>query len=111
MSTAKTQAVAERLNGYSMPGASLQDDAFMMYRGFGYLQTRILQGKQDQSRVLEEELWELDRELHTGESKPRICQAVEQERATLFEHIEHTYANYCQYRTRSERPILLLTYV
>jgi hypothetical protein len=48
-------------DGYPRLGAFLDsDDSFMVYRRFGYLQSRLLLEKQEHLRQLEEELENLD---------------------------------------------------
>lgn len=59
--SANTQQVEDRYRGYRSLSTFLDsDENFMIYRRFGYLHSRVLLRKQDQLRVLEEELDEYD---------------------------------------------------
>jgi hypothetical protein len=50
------------------------DDNFMVYRRFGFLQTRLLLEKQDTLRVLEERLDKLDESETIGDdNKDNLC--------------------------------------
>lgn len=71
------QPVVRRLqdcpDGYPRLAAFLDsDDNFMIYRRFGYLQSRLLLEKQEHLRQLEEELENLDEEDREAESRNLI---------------------------------------
>lgn len=60
-------------DGYPRLAAFLDsDDNFMIYRRFGYLQSRLLLEKQEHLRQLEEELENLDEEDREAESRNLI---------------------------------------
>ena len=96
--------VPQMPDGYPRLAAFLDsDDNFMLYRRFGYLQSRLLLEKQDDLRLLEEELGRLDRRhgkvpgsdmavsLKTREEsdKPYV-----QERKSLLGRIETKWVEY-----------------
>jgi hypothetical protein len=62
-------------NGYPKLARFLDsDDNFMVYRRFGFLQTRLLLERQDALRVLEERLDKLDEsEIEGGDNKDNLC--------------------------------------
>lgn len=72
----------------------------MIYRRFGYLQARVLLDKQDQLRVLERDLKELDEELYDAgkantETRVNIKDPELQDRRDeLMEEIEKAYCSY-----------------
>ena len=91
-------------DGYPRLGAFLDsDDNFMLYRRFGYLQSRLLLEKQDDLRLLEEELGRLDRRHG---KKPESAMAISlktreesdepyvQERKSLLSSIEVKWLEY-----------------
>lgn len=74
----------------------------MIYRRFGYLQARVLLDKQDQLRVLERDLKDLDEELYDAgkantETRTNINDDdLQDRRDDLMEEIEKTYCSYGQ---------------
>lgn len=62
-------------NGYPKLARFLDsDDNFMVYRRFGFLQTRLLLETQDRLRVLEERLDKLDESETVGDdNKDNLC--------------------------------------
>lgn len=74
----------------------------MLYRRFGYLQARVLLEKQDVLRALEEELKELDYDLHqarpeNNETRVDIDDDMLQEnKDELLARIEKAYCEYCE---------------
>jgi hypothetical protein len=77
------------------------DESFLLYRKFGYLQSRVLLDKQDQLRLLEKELHELDDDLHHGrpgwtETRRHITDKdMRKQRAELMDRIAEAYCSYC----------------
>lgn len=94
-------------DGYPRLGAFLDsDDNFMVYRRFGYLQSRLLLEKQEHLRQLEEELENLDMEDAQTESRNLITMENHdteqyQPRCKLMERIE---CQFQAYGTRLKRP-------
>jgi hypothetical protein len=82
----------------------------MMFRRFGYLQTRILLEKQEQLRRLEEELDFLDKTDH--DAKPRALRTLEDgkkdntgERRVLMRKIEKKFRDYGMVSTPATRRV------
>lgn len=75
----------------------------MMYRKFGYLQSRVLLDKQDQLRILEKELQEVDDDLYNGREtwtqtrKHIMDKDLRSRRADLMNKIADAYCSYCQF--------------
>ena len=76
------------------------DDNFMVYRRFGYMQSRILLARQERLRRLEIDLDELDEEQVAQTNNPKLlCKAkigggMEIEREKLMLEIEKEYFEY-----------------
>ena len=71
------------------------DDSFMIYRRFGYLQSRILLEKQDELRSLEQQLDELDAsEMHNAPNNLFVREHQGEVRKKLLENIELVFGNY-----------------
>lgn len=93
-------------DGYPILGAFLDsDDNFMVYRRFGYLQSRLLLEKQEHLRQLEEELDNLDMEdAQTGSrnlvSMENYDTKKYKRRRDLMQRIERQFQGY---GTRMER--------
>jgi len=74
----------------------------MMYRRFGYLQSRVALDKQEQLRIFEKELQELDDDLYDGretwtQTRKHIADAeLRTRRADLMNRITEAYCSYCQ---------------
>jgi hypothetical protein len=72
----------------------------MIYRKFGYLQSRVLLDKQDQLRVLEKELHKLDEDLYSGkdtwtQTRHHIMDKdLRDERVGLMDRISEAYCSY-----------------
>jgi hypothetical protein len=79
------------------------DESFMLYRKFAYLQSRVILDKQDQLRVLEKELHDLDEDLYSGrerwtQTRHHITdRGLRTLRADLMDRITEAYCSYCQY--------------
>jgi uncharacterized protein DUF6594 len=77
------------------------DESFMLYRRFGYLQSRVLLDKQDQLGILEKELQELDDDLYRGrktwtQTRNHIMdKALRERRGDLLNKIADAYCSYC----------------
>jgi hypothetical protein len=88
--------------GYPRFAAFLDnDESFMIYRRFGFLSNRLLLDQQDQLRLLEQELDELDQE---DEENNPICNSTRDvpaeyslERRELLERVEREYCKYGNY--------------
>ncbi len=97
--------------GYPKVAAFLDsDDNFMLYRRFGYLQSRLLLEKQDDLRRLEEELDRMDRKDAKKDrrnlmTRQDIGEDVFAPRRKLMKDIETNYCEYCAYYTRSTFPL------
>jgi hypothetical protein len=93
-------------DGYPILGAFLDsDDNFMVYRRFGYLQSRLLLEKQEHLRQLEEELDNLD--MEDAQTRSRNLVSMEnydtkkyKRRRDLMQRIERQFQGY---GTRMER--------
>jgi len=72
----------------------------MIYRRFGYLQSRLLLEKQDELRVLEEELDILDAQMNNKRpadlTTTDLPEAIAGPRKSLMERIEKTFCDYCK---------------
>lgn len=74
----------------------------MLYRRFGYLQSRVLSDKQDQLRELEEELAEFDEELWQEQNTFTQTRTLitdddlHERREALMEKISNAYCAYCE---------------
>lgn len=87
--------------GYPNLAAFLDsDENFMLYRRFGYLQSRILLHKQDELRALEEQLDRLDRKDAADPKTRRLLQSRDLDdnsnspRKSLLKTIETAYKEY-----------------
>jgi hypothetical protein len=85
--------------GYPRLAAFLDsDENFMVFRRFGYLQARLLLQKQDELRLLEEELDSLDARMHAKRPADLITRdlpaATGAPRKELMEKIENTFCEY-----------------
>lgn len=75
------------------------DESFMIYRRYGYLQSRILLEKQDELRLLEEQLDKLDcSEMHDEPDKLFMRAAQGEVRKGLLNQIE---SKFCEYGNES----------
>lgn len=76
------------------------DDNFMVYRRFGYVQSRVLLARQEKLRRLEARLEELDEEQVAESGNPKLlCKAklggeMEAVREALMQEIETEYLQY-----------------
>jgi hypothetical protein len=72
--------------GYPLLAAFLDsDENFMVYRRFGFLHARLLLQKQDELRVMEEALDEMDRKDANGEDS-QVLQCREEDEARADQH-------------------------
>jgi hypothetical protein len=86
--------------GYPRLAAFLDsDDGFMLYRRFGFLQSRLLLESQDELRMLEIELDKMDRKDHArdrGSLQTRdLCEEDARPRRELLEKIRACFCEYC----------------
>ena len=102
--SAHDEVVSECHRGYPRLAAfQASGESFLLYRRFGYLQARVLLDKQDQLRILEEEVKDLDDEMKEF-GRPTDLQTrnhisddgLSDRRADLMRRIEETYCSYCQ---------------
>lgn len=70
------------------------DDDFAIYRRFGYLQARLLLDKQDQLRLLEEQLDHYDTSDHMRSTRKGLTPEQYAPRAKLLGEIETVFASY-----------------
>lgn len=88
------------------------DENFMIYRRFGYLQSRLLLEKQDELRSLEEELEILDARMEKQDPVHLTTRDLPPEvavlRKELMEQIEKTFCDYGEGSNYSERSMLTL---
>jgi hypothetical protein len=78
------------------------DESLMIYRRYGYLQSRILLEKQDELRLLEEQLDQLDySEMYDNPDNLFKREAQGKERKGILNRIESTFCEYgndsCKY--------------
>ncbi|KAL9616015.1 MAG: hypothetical protein Q9160_009067 [Pyrenula sp. 1 TL-2023] len=80
--------------GYPRLAAFLDsDESFSIYRRFGYAQARLLLEKQDEMRLLEEGLIEMDKEDERTGSQRLICRDDDPKRGAL-QKLETTFQEY-----------------
>lgn len=94
-----TQIVNKLPRGYPNLAAFLDsDESFMIYRRFGFLQSRLLLEKQDELRQLEEALDHMDRrEAKRDETRPMTRDLPEEhlkQRVRLLTMIEEKFLAY-----------------
>lgn len=87
------------VRGYSRLAAFLDsDENFMIYRRFGYIQSRLLLEKQDELRMLEDKLDILDREMYNqrdGDVTTRdLPSDIAAPRKELIQRIEEAFCGY-----------------
>lgn len=87
--------------GYPRLAAFLDsDENFMVYRRFGYLQSRLLLEKQDELRLLEEKLDILDARMHKNRPEDLTTRDLQAStaapRKALMGEIEKTFCDYCK---------------
>lgn len=94
----KVRKFADCPDGYPKLAAYLDsDENFMLYRRFGFLQSRLLLNKQDQLRVLEERLDEIDRtDEETYLVSREMDDAHERPRTRLMKEIEVKFKEYAE---------------
>jgi len=88
--------------GYPQLGAFLDsDENFMLYRRFGYLQSRILLHKQDELRALETELDNMDKADNENRTTKRYLKSRDMDdkrkdspRKALLQKTETTFKEY-----------------
>jgi hypothetical protein len=96
-------------NGYPKLARFLDsDDNFMVYRRFGFLQTRLLLETQDQLRVLEERLDKLDKSETVGDdNQDNLCSrdgdgGDQTERINLMASIRTVFQEYGLLQPKSQ---------
>jgi hypothetical protein len=78
------------------------DDAFLIFRRFGYVQCRLLLQKQDELRTLEEQLDDMDDEGRYGDFETIYTrQAQGEARRNLLRELEAKYLEYGQFLLRA----------
>jgi hypothetical protein len=76
------------------------DESFMICRRFSYLQSRVILDRQDQLRVFEKELEDLDNDLYEGretwtQTRKHITdKELRTQRADLMDRIAEAYCSY-----------------
>lgn len=100
---AETPAVQSFPRGYPNLAAFLDsDENFAVYRRFGYLQSRLLLNKQDELRILEEELDHMDRISRESQLVTRdLAEKDAEPRRELFARIETKFHEYGKYLTHA----------
>lgn len=95
-----TYTVEQCPEGYPRLAAFIDsDENFMLYRRFGFLQTRLLLNKQDELRELEKDLDRLDK--YDEMNNPGILRSRERDwaekgkRKALLQDIAKTFKEYC----------------
>lgn len=97
--------------GYPKLAAFLDsDDNFMVFRRFGYLQSRLLLEKQDDLRLLETQLDKLDQADARNEPESLMTREVLEDddarpQAELLGKIEKKFCEYCTYARKSPTQI------
>lgn len=94
-----TRKVSASPQGYPKLAAFLDsDESFMIYRRFGFIQSRLLLDKQDQLRELERKLERLDRvEAKADERWPRTRDLPDKQyeaRTKLLNELEERFCSY-----------------
>lgn len=99
------------VNGYPKMAAFLDsDENFMVYRRFGYMQSRILLARQEKLRRLEARLQELDEKQVAESNQPKLlCKAriggdMEVVRESLMLEIENEYLQYSTFGNCFAKP-------
>ena len=81
------------------------DESYMLYRRFGYLQSRILLDKQDELRCLEEQLDELDAsEMYLQADKLFRRGSLGEQRKALLDDIERKFCEYGKCLSKHQIP-------
>ncbi|KAI9679717.1 MAG: hypothetical protein M1822_007323 [Bathelium mastoideum] len=97
--TAAETGESSTTRGYHNLAAFLDsDESLMMYRRFGYLQSRLLLEKQNALRVLEKKLDKLEQQAKPGwlASHNSIPKQHAASRNDLIEKIEKKFCEYCK---------------
>lgn len=72
-------------------------ECFMLYRRFGYLQSRVLLDRQDEMRLLEEELDAFDRSNPSQlVSRAGLDESLATPRKDLLRRVETAFCSYCK---------------
>jgi hypothetical protein len=103
------QAVTSCPEGYPQLATFLDsDESFMIYRRFGFIQSRLLLNTQDELRVLEQALERLDRrEAKKDIRYPRIRNLPEEQmgpRTKLLKLIENKFCSYGKFLSEIATP-------
>ncbi|TGO10039.1 hypothetical protein BTUL_0146g00170 [Botrytis tulipae] len=103
---ADAKTVERHAEGYPQLAAVINsDERFMLYRRFGFLQTRLLLNKQEEMRVLERRLYHIDR--YYGRNEPArlrshdICNAIDDDHRNIVVECEKKYNEYAQLLTHA----------
>lgn len=84
------------MDGYANLAAfQSSDEYFAVYRRFGYLQSRLLLDKQDQLRILENELDALDAGDPMRHTRLELTPEEFEPRQALLDRIETVFVSYC----------------
>ncbi|TGO84200.1 hypothetical protein BPOR_0536g00080 [Botrytis porri] len=101
-----TNPVERHAEGYPQLAAVINsDEQSMIYRRFGFLQTRLLLNKQEEMRVLEDRLYHIDR--YYGRNEPArlrshdTCNAIDDDHKNIVVEIEKKYNEYAQLLTHA----------
>jgi hypothetical protein len=91
--------VKQRAKGYPRLATFLDsDDNFMIYRRFGFLSTRLLLDQQDQLRLLEEELDNIDQYEDENNPHHNCTRDLPEEEASVREELlGRIKKEYCEY--------------
>ncbi|KAF7883103.1 uncharacterized protein EAF01_011612 [Botrytis porri] len=100
------QRFERHAEGYPQLAAVINsDEQSMIYRRFGFLQTRLLLNKQEEMRVLEDRLYHIDR--YYGRNEPArlrshdTCNAIDDDHKNIVVEIEKKYNEYAQLLTHA----------
>jgi hypothetical protein len=90
-----TDAVKDFKDGYPNLATFISsDEDFAIYRRFGYLQARLLLDKQDQLRLLEEQLDAHDKTDIMRHTRKGLTAAQYEPRKRLLREIERVFTSY-----------------
>ena len=93
---ANAVTVDEFPDGYpNLAAFQSSDEYFAVYRRFGYLQSRLLLDKQDQLRILENELDTLDAKDSWRSTRLGLTREEFEPRQALLDKIETVFVSYC----------------
>lgn len=91
----------EGFNGYPKLAVFQDSDpSFMIYRRFGFMSTRVLLDKQDELRMLEEQLDHYDRQNLVNAGTTNLRGEPLRERKAIMNKIEASFLSYCTWFSR-----------